>query len=411
MEKYLCYLEPYTFCFAKKKDILIYNCISSSTKLFENVERLNNLITGNKDFNLVYSIELTEEDLVSPEIIEFIEFIRESFSGDIIDTSRMGRPIVFPPNLKFQSSVQRLKQGSFRELSDEIYQLLDEISIYIGGCNPNSLLINIDVIKQFDYCFKTNGKYLEINGIRRMIHSLINCNLKNINIIGGNVFTYPDLEILLKELNVFSFTKTIYSTYKDSIVKNNLFQYFSNPNYILKILIDFPADRLLLERNINALLQNSCSLEYLFAIKSIDEFEETKSIIATLNLRKVEIRPVFTGDNFDFFEEYVFLSQKDLLESKMTKKDIFINQSLNTNYFGKLKIMPSGKVYTDFNRPHIGRIDTPLLDLLYLEMSKTISWLRIRDQKPCTDCVFQWFCPSPSGYEQVIRRPNLCKIN
>ena len=41
------------------------------------------------------------------------------------------------------------------------------------------------------------------------------------------------------------------------------------------------------------------------------------------------------------------------------------------------------------------------------EISVTI---RVRDFTPCKDCIYQWLCPSPSNYEIVIGRSNLCYV-
>jgi pseudo-rSAM protein len=68
-------------------------------------------------------------------------------------------------------------------------------------------------------------------------------------------------------------------------------------------------------------------------------------------------------------------------------------------------------VYSDLNKQSIGDINTPLIDMLFYEMSKKLSWFNIRDQEPCNNCIYQWLCPPLSGYEQVMAKINLCKIN
>jgi pseudo-rSAM protein len=49
--------------------------------------------------------------------------------------------------------------------------------------------------------------------------------------------------------------------------------------------------------------------------------------------------------------------------------------------------------------------------ILFIEVEEGKSWLRIRNQAPCSTCIYQWLCPPPSDYEIVIGRPNLCHIN
>lgn len=39
------------------------------------------------------------------------------------------------------------------------------------------------------------------------------------------------------------------------------------------------------------------------------------------------------------------------------------------------------------------------------------SWLRIRNQKTCCDCLYQYICPSPSDLDLMIGQLNLCTVN
>ena len=85
-------------------------------------------------------------------------------------------------------------------------------------------------------------------------------------------------------------------------------------------------------------------------------------------------------------------------------------QKLNIQDFGRLTVMTDGKVYANPNHSAIGHIGETPHALVYREITEGNSWLRIRDQKPCCDCIYQWLCPSPSHYEDVIGKPNLCHI-
>ena len=98
------------------------------------------------------------------------------------------------------------------------------------------------------------------------------------------------------------------------------------------------------------------------------------------------------------------------MASHQTKQNIFAHQALNTNDFGKLTIKSNGKVYANVYQAPIGSIEEDIRSLVYKEMSEGSSWLRLRDMQPCSDCVFQWLCPSPSDYELEIGRPDLCHV-
>ena len=87
-----------------------------------------------------------------------------------------------------------------------------------------------------------------------------------------------------------------------------------------------------------------------------------------------------------------------------------MHQMLNTNNFGKLTIMPDGLVYANVNNKPLGCVEDTPYSLVHNELIKGQSWLKIRDMKPCCDYVYQWLCPSPSNYELVIGKSNLCHV-
>jgi pseudo-rSAM protein len=79
-------------------------------------------------------------------------------------------------------------------------------------------------------------------------------------------------------------------------------------------------------------------------------------------------------------------------------------------YRSTIQMVADGKVYENVNMESLGTIyDTPY-SLIYREFTEGKSWLNIRDQKPCTDCIYQWLCPSPSNYEILIGKSNLCHV-
>ena len=83
---------------------------------------------------------------------------------------------------------------------------------------------------------------------------------------------------------------------------------------------------------------------------------------------------------------------------------------MNIENFGKLFIMPARNVYANVNSSSLGTIDDSPYSIVYKEFTKGHSWLKVRDQSPCSDCIYQWLCPTPSNYETVISRTNLCHV-
>jgi pseudo-rSAM protein len=133
------------------------------------------------------------------------------------------------------------------------------------------------------------------------------------------------------------------------------------------------------------------------------------SNMSELEFEDIIFIPIY-NNNISFFESEVFIDKDDIDTMQLNKKEIFIRQTLNTFDFGRLNIMPNGFVYANVNNPSLGKIDDSPYSIVYKEFTEGKSWFNIRDKKPCTDCLYQWLCPSPSNYEIAIGKSNLCHL-
>jgi pseudo-rSAM protein len=410
MKKYWLYLEPYILIFLQKREFLVYNCINYESKLFQRSSNLGNIISQLVLLENMYCLELNEDEISEKEVEAFINYIISSFSGDLIRSDKIKKPAIFYPALKIYGRKYDFKTTGYQYDSKGIDFSLNEVFIYIGGDNPSSSLADIEVYKQFDFCKKTEGQHLPYEKLTVILNSLRSWDIQNLNILGGNIFTYPDLEILINELAKLQFTIRVYSHYKDIPKNKHCLTFLKANRFILKILIDAPIFYGRLDEIFHFLSDNNCKFELIFAVTSIIEYRKAAFIVNKYNLEQFEIKPVFTGANIKFFRKYVFLSKEDVLTIKATQQEIYLKQTMNIFHFGRIRIMTDGRVYSDLNMSPLGDVGTPLVDMLNVEMCEPRSWLRVRNQKPCKSCVYQWLCPSPSGYEYAIGKSNLCMV-
>jgi pseudo-rSAM protein len=126
--------------------------------------------------------------------------------------------------------------------------------------------------------------------------------------------------------------------------------------------------------------------------------------------KNIRYIPLYDNENLSFFESNIFIDKDELAQIKLSKDEVFMRQSLNIGDFGKLTIMPDGMVYANVYYSPLGSINHSPYSIVYKEFTEGQSWFRFRDQEPCSDCMYQWLCPSPSNYEMVMGRPNLCHI-
>lgn len=80
---------------------------------------------------------------------------------------------------------------------------------------------------------------------------------------------------------------------------------------------------------------------------------------------------------------------------------------------GIMIIMPNGETYSNINHNSLGNAFDDILSinkLVYKEMRHGKAWFKVRDEIPCKNCCNKSLCPSPSNYEIVTNRVNLCNI-
>lgn len=373
-------IEPYVYVSLKENEVLLYNTLDGVT-IESNLIEVTKLLkeTLKKENNGI--ILLSDKDLLNKNIADFIQELREKYMGDIIDTTlSRGKPVQIPPLYNFiDSDMQEIYQRHNFSLKRDVFEKLYEINLHIDSTTNTAELISfLKTIPQNIYinltgCFRNMAKYKEF------LSSLNQCpNLKNITCSYINII--------------------------------QLQSYYEN-NFTYKVIIDFPIDMESFYHSHEILLNQSLSYEYIFNISSLEDYQKTENLIKLLNLKFYTIQPIYTGKNIDFFRKYVFLTKEDILSSPISLKDIFTHQSINTNDFGKINIMPNGDVYANLNHPSLGNIYKDYFDdLIWKEIKSGKSWRRIRNQEPCNTCIFQWLCPSPSDYEIKIGYPNLCFV-
>jgi pseudo-rSAM protein len=147
-----------------------------------------------------------------------------------------------------------------------------------------------------------------------------------------------------------------------------------------------------------------------FTVTSETNYNQIVGFIQKNKIEHYAIYPLYTGGNLNFFEDFIYLDKDDFNKLDLSKKDVFVNMAMNLHNFGKLTIMPDGKIFANVNDAPLGSINNSVYDIIYKEMAEGSSWLKIRDMKPCNECIYQWLCPSPSNYEFVLGKPNLCNL-
>ncbi|MDR2919149.1 MAG: TIGR04150 pseudo-rSAM protein [Tannerella sp.] len=371
-------IEPYVFIDIKNKNALLYNTLDRATIESTNEKIIEILHDTLKEENCGVAL-LTNEQYQQKEVNCFICELREKFMGDVIDVSLSnGKPVQLLPFYNYSKEQEVYKKNNFSSYKNVLEKLF-EISIHVD--------ITTDIT----------------NLIRFLASIPQNLTL---NII-GNIGEVPKYSELLSYLDQYSSPKNLLCSYENVIALQPIYE----NNFSYQITVSFPIDVKQWNRATEILLSQTLPFEFVFNVSSEDNIQQSEQLIEQYQIEKYKLKPNYTGNNIRFFEEEVFLSKEDILSTSMTIKDFFAHQAVNIYDFGKINIMPNGDTYANLNHPLLGNIYVNNIhEILHKEVEEGKSWLRIRNEAPCTDCVYQWICPPPSNYEIAIGRPNLCHV-
>lgn len=404
------YLESYTFLFYSKNQYVIYNTLNSTyidCSLYG--KTINTVLSILHNTNKTYCVGIYEYQLRDSQFTEFIKKIRNTFSGDIIKNIRGIPPFISKPILRILHHPNNPKTKEYNLLGENALFHLHEVTFYLENQGFDLNPMYKDCYKQFLYPTYTekqklsHAKYLEI------IDQLSICQIDKINIIPATIEKKELFSYLLSLSRQYSIKTQIILPYK-KYNKEDLRQLLINPQFSIMIMVHLPVDYEELNSYINLFNEYNITWSLIASNKNDVIFLSKNNLGKFTN---VDYIPWYTGDNMDFFKEYIYNDFKDIIEQKNTKQHIFRKQILNDNLFGKLTIFPTGEVYSNVNFPTIGNIqDQKLSEIVYSEIENYFKpWFFTRDYVSCKNCVNKYLCPSISNYEIVANEYNMCYLN
>jgi len=432
---YWLFLHPYVYVSIKKAKAILYNTLNGTLLEFDETKKeiLKLIEKLNSDTHL-YVVKIRKEE-INHNLARFIEKLRETYSGDIIDTSsRPHKPFQPKPILNLHRTLDYLTEGGEKNkipVNDQVKDYLNVLTLYLNGDCEQTCPMCQTAFKQFPCCRKTchqgakaqrNTKGFTIRNeidhedIRRLLAETKDNSLKRLNIIGGNIFRYSHLIPLVKELNSLAITRVYHLHYLNLRDNPEFFKEFraGAEKNRLNVTVHFPLNRDAFNSAFIRLKNEKLPVvKFAFVIESIEDMTRAEEIIAAHNIRDFEFCPYYNGGNLAFFKDNVFINKDALVESKPGMNDILARQLINSQEFKKLTVLNSKEIFANPNNPRIGKLGQDnIYDLIFRELHKGKSWTKTRKNvTPCKSCVYNALCPPISGYEYALRRYNLCTIN
>ncbi len=374
-KKYWFAFEPYIHVTHKQESALIYNTLDGNHLIITDGDVLNLLREMVNQENCGV-IRITPELWENENMATLLEQSRELFFGDLYECElSKGKPIQFHPILNLQEDVRRMQKLNSDHIGAKMLSYLYEVIIDTEGLKESLLETYLETIWQ----------QIRYSG------------LKQLRIMPKSKEQIAHIRLWLTKIDYPS-EKIVWELNPELIVEN-----MDTWQESICICID----------NISSGLPriDSSNIKWLFKIHSEEELSVVSEWIEGIPIKHYQIESVYDGKNLDFFEMFVYLNEEDLFSQPISMQNIMRNQVLNTNDFGKFYITSDGNIYSNRLLSPIGNLYTDSIrQLVQKEMTEGNAWLRIRNQEPCSHCIYQWLCPSPSNYELLIGKSNLCHI-
>ncbi|WP_106831607.1 TIGR04150 pseudo-rSAM protein [Parabacteroides pacaensis] len=402
MKNYWLILNPDTFIWVKAKEGLVYNTKNYKLVHFNNEGLIEKLVEELLQIDNLYAVTLDNLQLSNQIIRKWVDDLLAIECASLIeDNGITSRPVSLKPQLKVQDSIEYYKTKHRKKSGIQILSNLHTLIFHINGSKFGNEIYQRQIIYP-----GVDKKELSLRDIRNFIMSYEDFYLLPKITLVGCLWQYSDAASLLSFLKSLDITISIYCTKTDFINHKHHIKPDDKVSYHI-LISDYTTEC----SELFDKLEDNCNLYYDFIIASEKDCECANELIERYHISDVSrLYPIYTKDNLSFLESNLYIEKTDLVNIRLSKRQIFAHQVLNTNFFGTLTVFPDGKVYAGDMRSEIGTIQEELYTLVYREITEGHSWFYTRTQKPCLECIYQELCPSPSVYEWEIGKPNLCHI-
>ena len=391
-------LFPDTFLWLKASAGLLYNAKTFISDGFNNTPVLKSLCSALLFVDNLYSIEIEPENLTAEET-EFVDLIIRKKYGFITD--HLEKAYSLPPILSIQNDIKKLENSPSKSFDENLLKYLTTLTIYTGGRFPGP-----SYYRQTYYPFHSESR-LEDSEILNFFDHIHSRYIKKINIVFSHIESTNFLISLSGKLKAAA-PKVVYYCHVREL-SDNITSILTQLDITTILICEYEPAALTALRDFLEYHKGQHPFEFNFLIRSQTEYNYWEHLVSQYEIKLYKYIPIY-DNNYAFFNRFVFLNEEDITNTTLSKRIVFAHQAVNINFFGELILLPDGLVFSNVNKPPVGYMQDSPYDLIKNELHKNYAWRVIRDQEPCSECVYQWLCPSPGQYELILGKNNLCTI-
>lgn len=415
-KSYWFFLHPYVHLDIKKEWAVLYNTLNG--KILEYKDQPDVLKVLRRLKKNLYITGLKGKE-INAAVRDFINHCRQYFLGDILDKAiTKGKPFQAAPMLRLTNNPDELTFKSTLPVveKDEIGNYLDIIDIYLNDTCSQVCTVCDYGYKQILNCTAASGKKEELSpGVidTFLQEAQQTTSLYKLNILGGNILHYSNLEQLVQVFSKYNFQLNYYINYLNLQANHGQrVKVLAQAPGTIHVPVNPPVQPDAFTKASALLRDLGMPVVYQFIIETEKDVLSAQEIISVHQLENHEFAPLYTEAGKDFFQNNLFTEKSAIESSKPTRKNIFARMSVNTLSFKKLTVMSNGKVYANLFRSAVGRLGKDsVLAIITGELKRGTVWNKVRrNVSPCKGCPYNALCPPISTYEYAAGRYNLCII-
>lgn len=391
-------LSPKTFLWKEGDDILFYGSHNQNyikiTNAPQDVKALCSALQSNQ---LYYAI--IDMDSLSNSLEKIIEQIEEKSLGRLVDEHH--NLISIKPVLSIQDNIELIRRD--KSFNYRLLDYLHSLEFYIGGkcsrkCYGEQIVFPINSNE------KLTAHDLEI--------FLAKCSASALSKVDIIISDY-DISFVDSLANVFDGWReviTVHSVFENKTCYFKLLKKIGSQGVKQRIIVDAGNVSNVVEFCNNLIAYDIPLLVVDFIVKTEGEVisvKQAETILEGVGVN-INVTPVYFN-NEEFIARNIQLTEREILESKLTKRAIYIHQSININNWGKLSIRPDNSVSVDPFSREIGKTSDSIYEIILAALSEDM-WLKTRSSCECRNCLYRWLCPSPTRIENVVPNHKICNF-
>ncbi|MDP3443602.1 MAG: hypothetical protein Q8T08_12155, partial [Ignavibacteria bacterium] len=387
-KQYYVFIENHIILAKGNNSLSLYNPANERILYLENIKSKTLINALGKN-----SFHCSMKELLKPSTFSFIQKLYQNRMGGLVTIPEPLAQVKFQNNsavgkIYFENKFLIQGHNSFMPI----------LTFYINDkCNQECSVCQL-AFRQHIYCTcKNSSVELHLEAIKKTINDFLLFAIPTINIIGGNLMLYKELNELHSFLQKSGLVVNYYINYQN-INNSDILSKLGSGKSVIHFLVNLSDHRYKRLESLHSLHIDNVRLRFL--IQKKEDIKAVNNLCKNIDDEKVDLEPFFSGKNKLFFKKCVFLSKKEILKS-IDAGHVQLRSIVNTENIGKLFILPNGEIKTNMKENSLGNIYiNSLTDLLNSNAIEESSWFRIRKSvEPCYRCINNPFCPSISDFE------------